>query len=459
MRKPGALKRTLQTVAKRFLGLGTSNLWGGVREPYAGAWQNGAEIEPVPSIAAFGAFYACATRIANDIGKLEPRLIQRGTDGVWRPAPDNSPFWGPLRRPNSHQNRIQFVTYWVLAKLLYGNAYVLISRDGRGMAQRLYTLDPRRVTPLVTPQGDVYYSLSGDDLSRIPSGMVAPARDVMHDRCPTLWHPLVGVSPVYACGLSATQGLRIQNNSASFFANMSRPSGMLTAPSHIDDETAARLKRDWQANYSANNLGNLAVLGDGLSYAPMTIHATDAQLIEQLRWTAEDIARAFAMPLYKIGAGPMPTSNNVEALHQQYYADTLQTHIEAIELVLAEGLGLPADMAVEFDLDGLLRTDQLTQIEILTKAAGGAIMMPNEARAKRNLPPVAGGSAVYLQQQNYSLEALARRDAQADPFGSPAPSPASSSSSEKEPQTSDEEDADTISNAMAALLTKEVTPR
>ena len=52
---------------------------------------------------------------------------------------------------------------------------------------------------------------------------------------------------------------------------------------------------------------------------------------------------------------------------------------------------------------------------------------PDEARARMNLPPVEGGDAVYLQQQNYSLAALAKRDAQPDPFGAakpPAPPPA-----------------------------------
>jgi phage portal protein BeeE len=44
-------------------------------------------------------------------------------------------------------------------------------------------------------------------------------------------------------------------------------------------------------------------------------------------------------------------------------------------------------------------------------------MTPNEARRSENLPPVTGGDELYLQQQNYSLGALARRDASEDPFG------------------------------------------
>jgi len=49
-------------------------------------------------------------------------------------------------------------------------------------------------------------------------------------------------------------------------------------------------------------------------------------------------------------------------------------------------------------------------------------MAPNEGRAKLDLKPKTGGDSPYLQQQNYSLAALAKRDAQADPFAPNTPS-------------------------------------
>lgn len=419
------IRRAIAAVTKGAFGTPVRpSLWGWVREPSAGAWQSGVTVDPLGSVASFGAVYACVSRIASDVSKLTPQLLSQGMSGVWSPAGNGSPFWGVVRKPNGVQNRIQFYSHWLTTRLLYGNAYALKQRDARGIVVALHLLDPRRVTPMVTPAGDVYYSLGGDDLSKVPAGAVVPAREILHDRCVTLWHPLVGISPIYACGMAATQGLRIQSNSANFFGNMSRPSGVLSAPAHINDETAERLKRDWQTNFSQGNIGKLAVLGDGLNYQPMAIAADDAQLIEQLRWTVEDVARAFAMPLYKIGAGPVPTAGNVEMLNQQYYADCLQVHIEAIELLLTEGLELPAGMQVEFDLDGLLRTDQLTYTDVLTKSVGGGVMTPNEARRRRNLPPTEGGDAIYLQEQNFSLAALAKRDAREDPFASaPAPAP------------------------------------
>jgi HK97 family phage portal protein len=396
------------------------------REPFAGAWQRNIAPASTSTLLSFAPIYACVTRIAGDIAKLGIDLLSADADGIPTPAPQTSPFWTVLRTPNGYQNQIQFVTYWLICKLLWGNAYALKLRDGRGMVSALYLIDPRRVMPLVTPDGSVYYSIGGDYLSRVPNGMAAaPASEIIHDRGPTLWHPLVGVAPIYAAALSGTLGLQIQRNSATFFGNMSRPSGMLTAPGTIDEPTATRLKSEWEQNYSASNIGRLAVLGDGLKYEAMTIAAEQAQLAEQLGIAAVDCATAFGMPAYKINQGPMPTSNNVQALNQQYYSDCLQVHIEAIEMCLDEGLEVPANYCVEFNLEGLLRMDSATQMDVLSKGTKGGLVKPNEGRRRLRLPPVTGGDAVYMQQQDFSLAALAKRDAKPDPFGSEKPAPAS----------------------------------
>lgn len=68
--------------------------------------------------------------------------------------------------------------------------------------------------------------------------------------------------------------------------------------------------------------------------------------------------------------------------------------------------------------------DAATQVKVTSEGVLRAIFKPNEARARFNLPPVEGGDACYLQQQQFSLEALAKRDAKADPFAKePATAP------------------------------------
>ena len=154
--------------------------------------------------------------------------------------------------------------------------------------------------------------------------------------------------------------------------------------------------------------------------------AVDAQLIDQLKWTAENVCVAFHVSPSKIFVTSQPTYNNVEAIDQNYYSETLQNPIECIELLLDEGLGLTEGTqryGVEFDLDGLMRMDTSTRVKAAQEAINAG-MTVNEARFKFfDLGPVTGGDAVYLQQQNYSLEALAKRDASANPFAMTRPAP------------------------------------
>lgn len=74
--------------------------------------------------------------------------------------------------------------------------------------------------------------------------------------------------------------------------------------------------------------------------------------------------------------------------------------------------------AVEFDIRALLRMDTERRYKAHSDGVKGGWLSPNEARRAENLRPVAGGSTPYLQQQNYSLEALEKRDKSSDPFSS-----------------------------------------
>ncbi|EIM4625427.1 phage portal protein, partial [Escherichia coli] len=160
------------------------------------------------------------------------------------------------------------------------------------------------------------------------------------------------------------------------------------------------------------------ILSNGAKYNPTTFSPVDAQTVEQLKMTAEIVCSVFRVPAYKIGVGQPPSSDNVEALEQQYYSQCLQTLIESIELLLDEALETGENESTEFDVTTLLRMDSERRMKTLGDAVKNTLLTPNEARKRENLPPLAGGDALYLQQQNYSLEALSRRDAREDPFAS-----------------------------------------
>lgn len=446
--KPGFWSRVFKrdkNLSPSILGSVSGSSYGGrwqtLFDWYPGAWQQD-NLPEITEQRAFHAVFACMTLIASDIGKLRQKLVSL-QDGIW--IETSSRQYSPLLvKPNRYQNHIQFKEFWITSKLSHGNTYALKQRDGAGNIVALYILDPCSVTPLVSPAGDIFYQLGQDNLTGLDESIVVPAREIIHDRMNCLFHPLVGISPIYASGLAASQGLKMQQNATKFFGNQSRASGLLTAPGAISNETAERLRDKWQENYSGNNYGKVAVLGDGLKYEGMSVSPVDAQLVEQMKWSAEVVCSTFHVPPFKIGLGQMPTYQNGEMLNQIYYSDCLQSLMEQYEAAMDDGLELMrfGTLGVELDVDGLLRMDTATKVKTLTDSINGGLLTTNEARRSIDQPKVEGGDTIWRQQQYYSLEALAERDRNSPLVEEPAP-PANDEMSDDEiaAALSDEEEA------------------
>lgn len=429
-----------------------------VREPYTGAWQHNAEIA-APSVLAYGAVFSCVTLIAADIGKLRLRLVQRDDAGVWTEL--ESPAFSPvLRRPNRYQIINKFIEQWMCSKLSQGNAYALKQRDQRGLVTQLYVLDPHKVRPLIAPDGAVYYELGANNLAGIPESegaapIVVPAREIVHDLMCPLFHPLIGVTPLYACGLAAMQGLTIQNNATRFFANGSNPGGILLAPGELTQAQADKVRKEWEEGYTGANVGKVGLLTGGLKYEALTVNAADAQLIEQLKWSVEQVCSCYHVPAALIDSSHQPPYANSEPLVQQYYSQCLQSLIIALENSLDEGLELGnvegKTYGTEFDIDDLIWLDVATRTKAAGDAVTGGVMSPNESRFKYfGLSGVPGGESPYLQQQNFSLAALAERDAD-QPFSkAAAPSAAP-------PSDEDTGDEDLDLNRLTGIVWKGIT--
>lgn len=355
------------------------------------------------TVLSYPSVFACVSLIYNDIGKLRTRLMMLQANGIWVES-SNSAYSPVLRRPNHYQNQIQFKQWWICSKLTWGNTYALKIRDGRGVVVALYILDPGLVQPLIAPDSSIFYQLGQDNISGLQDPAVfVPASEIIHDRMNCMFHPLVGVSPLFAASLPASGGLEMLRDSRRFFNQGAKPSGLLVAPGEITSETATELRNYWNNNFTGPNAGKVAVVGDGLKYEPIRMTASDAQTKEQIALTSEMVAQVFHVPAFKVG-GPIPAGQKVGDLNQIYFNDALHSLIEEMELCLDDGLALPATYRTELELENLLRMDPATQAEVLSKLVQGSIKAINEARRDMNLQPLEGGDTVYMQQQDYPLD-------------------------------------------------------
>ena len=427
-RKPKQEEKQLHSI--------NSGAWSRVLEPFAGAWQRNIEVR-LDSVLAYPAIFSCISLISSDIAKMPMAVKRRQSNGVWVKV--NNPVLSPLLvKPNFYQTPMQFFELWMISKLAHGNAYILKLRDEAGRVRQLRVLDPRRVIPYISDDGEIFYSILTDELNGLPGGLYVPARELIHDRFNTFFHPLCGLSPVYASGLAAVGGEAMLRNSAHTFKNGGKPGGIITVPGSVDSVKAAEIRDNWNTGYTGENAGKTALLADGASFVAVSQTATDSQLVEQLNMSNQLVASTFRVPLYKIDTGQTPSYNNIEALEQAYYSQCLQVHMTAIEGLIADSFDLDNQTCAEFDHNRLLRMDTAARYKSYGDGIGAGFLAPNEARIKENMQPVEGGDTPYLQQQNYSLEALAKRDAQDDPFSTSTPNPSTSDDDTTQPEAADD---------------------
>lgn len=426
--------------------------WPVVREAATGNWQRNITLTNDQAMA-FPAVFSCHTLICSDVSKLRCKLV-RLEDGVWLEV--TNPAYSPvLRKPNGYQTRVQFFESWMNSKLSRGNTYVLKQRDGRGVVTALYVLHPDRVQPLVSDDGQVFYRLDTDNLAAIKeTQVILPAREIIHDRFNCLFHPLVGISPLYAALLAATQGTNIQQANSNLAANGVRPSALISYPDRVPPEDAVRIKETWESQYGgAAGASKLAILGDGAKFEALTMTSDEAQLIEQLKFTAQMVCSAYHVPSFKVGMGDPPPYANVQALNVQYYSECVQKHLEDMEACLDEGLGMDGvTIGTEFDVDNLLRMDSLGQMEVIEKSKN--VLTLDERRQRLSAPKIEGGGTVYLQQQDHSIEAIAARDAMliGQAANPPAPAVPQVPANDVDP----EEEAAAVAERVAHGLRKEL---
>ena len=392
-----------------------------VREPFLQAWQkNKEELDTRnPFFMAVGAVYSCVTIIANDIAKLR-LMVER----VRKMKPDTReydvfledrahPVAARLRAPNYYETRMRFMERLIISRLMRGNYYVFQEFTGPNetVPRSMHVLNPDGCKPLIAPDGSVFYSIAPTpftsmlfgDMTKVDNNYVVPARFIIHGRMNCLYHPLLGVSPLFAAASAASIAGRIGLNSDTFFANMSRPGGILVAPGEVKEDTAARLQREWDNNYHGAGSGKTAVLTEGLDYKPLAMAATDAQLIEQLRWSVEDIARVFRVPGFLLGNAAQMTFRNSEASMRAYYSGCLGYHLEDIEADFDRAMGFSdAKVVTEqvvFDLSSMLRSESDIRFATYKIGTDSGVLAINDVRVREGEVPVIGGDEPRLQMQ------------------------------------------------------------
>ncbi len=259
-----------------------------------------------------------------------------------------------LKRPNNYQTRSQFFNMLIRSVYFHGNGYAVAMRDDRRAVSELHLLDPRNTKGVIDPEtGDVFYWVSpkpgrlefveGED-------RIYPSRDILNVRINTNYSdPLKGHTPVTVAANAIAANNAITGHQASFFNNMSRPSGALSTDLKLTQEQMTQLRQAWEKQSKGMNSGRIPILSNGLKWEQMSISSQDAQLVEAFQMTVISISRVFRVPPPVLNDLSGMTYANTEQLMSWFLSSGLGLLLEHIELELNNLFDLNFNQYLNFE--------------------------------------------------------------------------------------------------------------
>jgi HK97 family phage portal protein len=334
-----------------------------------------------------------------------------------------------LRHPNDYQSISDFLLNATRSLYMNGNAYALALRSDRYEIDELHLMNADMSYPRVAYNGEIFYSLAGNDvianrLNMPNETLIVPARDVLHVRLHTEGRrfpsPLVGESPLVATYGDIGVSSAIAAQQTAFYRNQARPSAILSTDLVLDKDQVTALRDRWDQQSKGLNQGGTPILTAGLKVQPWAVAGKDAATAEMLKLSNDNIALAFRIPLQILGLVAAPI-NSTEVLMQSWIASGLGfclNHIEEAFGLLFELDGQPWEY-VEFDTAALLRSAYKDRIEALARGVQGGIYAPNEARESEGLKRMPYGDEPRVQQQVVPLSAAKKIPAAPSPEAPP----------------------------------------
>lgn len=303
-----------------------------------------------------------------------------------------------LRNPDPLMSKFNFYKKMLIDVMLSGNAFALIHRDNKGNATELEYLTPQTVTINYNElTRELYYQYNRRPEKIEPINMIHLIKytnDGVH-----------GLSVITAATNTLALTNDIENQANNFFKSGCALSGVLKVNSSLTDKQKEQIRSSWNTAYTSGG-GGLAVLQGNMEYQPISINATDSQLLESRNYQISDIARFFGLSPVLLGDLSKSSYSTLEQTQLQFLSQTLQPYISMIEEELTRKIFRPSEKKYVVDVDekGLIKTDKATLSNYYIQLLQNGIMTANEIRKEMGLPAIEGGDntvmqAQYLQQQ------------------------------------------------------------
>ncbi|MHB2265027.1 phage portal protein [Aliihoeflea sp. PC F10.4] len=381
-----------------------------VREPDSLEWQrkqgggsDAGETLSDRTVIGLPAVWACVNLLAGTVASLPLMVYRTDAAGERSVARDHALYRLLHDSPNFDQTAVDFWEFIATSLELWGNAYARVERTA-GKVVNLLPVNPALMVPRRLPNGTIEYRWS-----QAGRHYVETDKTMLHIRG-FGGDPLGGMSTLHfgvqAFGLARAA----QAAAGSTFRNGMRPSVQLSFKEFLTEPQFELVNdRLIQQYMGAMNAGRPYIAEGGAELKALSINPVDAQMLEILGLSVEQICMLFQVPPVMIGhtskTSSWPSSTEQQGLILQKF--TLRRRLKRIEQALEKQLLTPVDRAagitIEFNIEGLLRADSAGRATFYQRMTAIGAMTINEVRKRENLSPVDGGNVPRIQMQNVPI--------------------------------------------------------
>lgn len=174
----------------------------------------------------------------------------------------------------------------------------------------------------------------------------------------------------------------------------------LTRPADAPEWSAegkAKFVQQWKAQWSGGGAeaGGTPLLDEGMEMKRVGFNSREEQWAEGAQLALVTVAQAFHVPPAMVGAQGYNSFASVKEFRKMLYTETLGPSVAQVEdtvnTFLLPLLGIRDGSYLELNIGEKLQGDFEEQAAVTSTAVGGPWMTANEARARVNLPAIAGG--------------------------------------------------------------------
>jgi len=338
--------------------------------------------------------YACVKILSEDIASLPLSVYKKQENGNIIEIDDHNADNLISKQPSPLYTPFVFHETLISHAASWGNGYAIMHSNNRGEIEELEILDPTKVTPKVQNvdgKRRVFYHLDGQK-------QPLTSDEVLH--IPALsMNGIEGKSPITVLRETVGEAMAMVEHGNAFYANGAKLTGVIEYPSKMTEEGLKNLRASWNNLHTGRDAQGTAILEGGATFKPISLKPEDLLFIENRKFSVEEIARAYRIPLHMLNSLDRATFSNIEQQSIDYVKNCLTPWVKRIEAEYNRKLFTPSEQGryfVKFDLESRLEGDSKAQAEFYSRMFQIGVYSQNDVRQKLGHNPIEGGDEYYV---------------------------------------------------------------